>query len=194
MRVATMVLIALLHNSAWADQAFDPNAPGSTPKVEKQEPLCFLGRPQKHCSAMLVAEVGYGFGKTTAGAQEGSAIIPLQGGLLVNISKHNAIGATAGGVWLEQFDADAKTKTFEGSFAALVRYRRWLYDYFSADLSVGAGRDGVIGELALQVGDVFALTGGVHQVKIEGDNELAYTFGIKIGAVLVGTAARLAIH
>lgn len=193
MRVAMMVLIGL-SSTAWADRAFDPNTPSPSPGPPKQEPLCFLGRPQQFCGSVFVLEIGYALGKTTAGEQEGSAIIPLQGGLLVNLTKHNAIGATAGYVWLEQFDADSKKRKFDGSFGAFVRYRRWLYDYFSADLSVGASSGGVIGEVALQVGDVLAFTGGVHQVKIEDRNELAYTFGVKIGAVLVGTAARLAIH
>lgn len=192
MRVATMMVMALT-SVASADRAFDAGTPmpAAPPKTE---PICFIGRPQPYCATVISLEVGYAFGKTSAGGDEGSAIIPLQAGLLVNISKHNAVGASAGIIWLEQFDAGSQKKKFDSGFGAFVRYRRWLYDYFSVDVSVGAGDSGAIGELALQVGDVIAFTGGMHQVTIEDSKELAYTFGFKLGGVIVGTAARLMMH
>jgi hypothetical protein len=94
---------------------------------------------------------GFRFGITSGGAAS-SGILPLQAGLLFNVGPRSAIGATIGLVAYNHpraTDTD-DTNTVEGSFGGFVRYRHWLGDWHSVDLSVGAARNGVIGEVAFQ--------------------------------------------
>src|SRR5262249_42421715 len=148
-----MVVLIALTRLALADQASEPIAP--PPPVVKN-PLCAEGRTLDRCTTIGLVEIGFAQGKATEGNKRATGILPLQLGLLVNVSAPTAIGATLGLVaYNHPRSTDAPDdNNVDGSFGGFVRYRRWLCDACSVDVSVGAAANGLIGEVAFQLDDM----------------------------------------
>lgn len=88
--------------------------------------LCFRGQMRPGCEWFFVTESGYGFGLTGGGRHYLSGDV----GLMRNLSGRDAIGGTLFG----GFIAD---NGFDGRWGVKVRYRRWMSDVTSLEISPG---------------------------------------------------------
>ena len=194
MRVATMVLLGLTANAS-ADRAFDSNAPTPPPPVV-QRPVCAEGRPIKQCATVALIEIGFAQGKATEGNRRATGRLPVQLGILINVSDHAAIGATAGLVAYNTASSmdPPDANNVDASFGAFFRYRRWLVESASVDISVGGASNGVIAEVALQLDDLLAITAGVHQFPFDDHREVAGTIGVRLGGYAIAALIALAAH
>ncbi len=144
--------------------------------------VCTMGRPGSRCFATVLAEVGLRYGYGTEGR---TPILTMMGGVLFNQGRCQAWGFTIGLVGYEHFydrpppdDSEATA-----SFAASVRYRRWLFDYVGLDISLGGASNGPIAEIAFEMGDMIAFTVGAHTVPVNDDRfgGASVSFGMRIG-------------
>jgi hypothetical protein len=109
----------------------------------------------------------------------------LDVGLLINQGTDQAFGATIGALGIGE----------QSGWNVKARYRRWLVDYVGLDFAVGGGvygdyvykRRGGTAEVALQFGDVIAVTAGVNTytpraIEPMQGRRLVATAGVRLGS------------
>lgn len=94
-------------------------------------PLCWRARPKDQCSAFVVTNAGAYSRLVKATPEEGSVAAVLDYGLMVNVTSHDAVGAS--------FFASIETNAAVGP---AVRYRRWFDANSSLDLALGVPTNG----------------------------------------------------
>lgn len=179
-RAASLLIVGLLASPAVAEVEVELEPP-KTPPRPRTRIICAIGRPAPHCASVAVIELGYGRGRSSEGKRY-SNLLGVQGGLVVNLGSRHAVGATAGLIGFNrQRDTDTdESDIFDLSFGGFMRYRLWLYDYTSLDVSLGLGGNGGLAEVALGLGDMVAVTAGVHAIPTEEGRGHATTIGIRI--------------
>ena len=149
------------------------------------EPLCVGGQPEAYCTTIAVTEIGARFGSGTEGF-DSSAFIYLNLGLVVN----QGHGAWGGFVSIVGYDHPRmgvpEDDDSELAFALNARYRRWLSEYTSVDVSLGGGPHGASAEVAIQVYDLLAITAGAHTMSVDDDFGISAGVGVRFGGDLVG--------
>ena len=132
---------------------------GAEPR--KYRSLAFRGGDRSHCSSFLLTEAGL-FVPLTGELPDQSLFGSVDLGAMKNVGRHAAVGAS--GFW------ESGSNHNRGGLR--LRYRRWLGDRLSVELSPGvvlAGNDtydapGFIGQAGLNVGDLIS-------VVVEGEHE-----------------------
>lgn len=98
--------------------------PAQAPATATRPP-CFRGRPLPHCESFMITEFHYG--KPAFGSRSGDAYVSGELGGMVNTGPRTAWG----GAVVKSFGAE---RSYLG---VRPRYRRWLTDETSLDLSLG---------------------------------------------------------
>ncbi|HYJ33178.1 MAG TPA: hypothetical protein VE326_08160 [Candidatus Binatia bacterium] len=134
-------------------------AGGST--SSKYSALAFRGGDRTHCASFLLTEAGV-FVPLTGAAPDQNLFGSVDVGWMGNVGRSSAVGTSA--FW--------ESGTNHNRGGVRLRYRRWLNDRLSLELSPGvvlSGNDtydppGYIGQAALNMGDLMS-------VVVEGEHE-----------------------
>jgi hypothetical protein len=170
-----------------------PAAPPVYPAPPAKPPaaLCLFGRSLPYCASVLLAEMSVSL--RSSGAWSGY----LEGGLLVNQGRHNAWGISLGLVdttppLFRPIVSNAEVAGQHKFLVAHGRHRRWLTHWLGVDTSLGGGRFGVDGQVAIEIADAIAIVGGASEVPDPTGGKLAVSIGVRIGAPgLIGLLAVL---
>jgi hypothetical protein len=145
--------------------------------------LCFRGKPAPKCRFFTIIEAGYLLdSKETRNFQH----IMCEAGLMVNLNKHHALGAT-----FYIYPKEESSRGFK------LRYRRWLGSSFSLDIAPGlmladgrahTKKPQFTGHIGLNYKDIVAL---ISQVDIKRyrskESEFDLSFGVKFGSYVGAT-------
>ena len=96
-----------------------------------QASLCWRARPKPQCGVFVLTDAGVYTRLVKATPEEGSTAAVLDYGLMVNVTSHDAVGAS--------FFASIETNAAVGP---AVRYRRWFGTNASLDLALGVPTNG----------------------------------------------------
>jgi hypothetical protein len=158
--------------------------------------LCFRGRPLPRCRSFLVTELGFRHMLNARDSVRPNGFT-LDVGWMTNRSESLALGATA----FVALDGGRYGHDVQFSVGLKPRLRHWLSDRLSVDASAGvafpigegSGSPGITGDVGLNFGDLFQLTGGLEILSPAlGGSDVAWYFGMK-GGSHVGVVATLAL-
>ena len=148
-----------------AQTPVSPTGPPLRARVSYGDEVCFRGRPLLTCQRFWITEFGVA-GRLDAALnhRESPPVFTWELGHMVNVSRRSAFG---GSVLLAAVDEGARV-------GIRSRYRRWLRDITSLDLSAGLFLGGIsdrgpyayprfTGTVAINFGDWFALSVHVDQ-------------------------------
>jgi len=157
------------------------------------EQICFRGKPTKECKFFTIIEAGYLLdSKKTRTLQH----IMCEAGLMFNLNKHHAIGATA-----YIYPKEESSRGFK------LRYRKWLGSSFSLDIAPGLmladGRSHTkkpqfTGHIGLNYKDIVSLISQVDikrytREKTEFDLSFGVKFGSQVGAATIAVTLAAAL-
>ncbi len=157
-----------------------------------QDPTCWRGRPLPHCAAFVVTDFTY---LKRLGAPPTEDVMAVTGelGVMANTGPRTAWGATV-----------VKSLGTDRSYVAIrPRYRRWLNDETSVDLSPGILLWGdhdrfrprfpsFTAHATLDRGDIVGATLGVEAIRGgPGGAEVTWYGGLRFGSYLGPVAAGL---
>jgi hypothetical protein len=152
---------------------------------------CFRGQPLPECANFVVSEVSYGGRADAYDPRSENNHLSLEMGLMYNRGPRTALGASVSHIWSE-----------DSRLGVHFRYRRWLNNVFSLDLSPGlrlSGRDmstysfdypGVTARVGLMYADAIGMSVEMDAGKtvLEG-NQVDWRVNITTGSYASGVVA-----
>jgi hypothetical protein len=167
--------------------AEDPpgQARSDEPSANEPEPyvVCIAGYHARDCLAIVNAELGLRWGRSTHESLEHGTSIGIDAGLLINVTSHDAVGVSAS--W--------RARDLFASKVVQARYRRRVGSLVGLelgaggarardDLARGVSRYGFAGTFALTLAESLSATADFSVFEGPNGSELAATAGFRIGA------------